>query len=182
MDEKTLRISALFPDPGSFQEAVAELVRSGHRPHCFTPWPLHHLGTTLGLKRSFLGRPVLAAILAGCALALHLSWFTQAQDYPLNVGGKPFFAWPTFVVVILETGLLLGALTTMALVFQTSRLLPDPFTRLIDDRITDDRFCLVVPLLPQDDSAAILARLSALGAETATLSGTTVAVEDDAHA
>lgn len=177
MDEKTLRVTAYFTNPELFQEAAAELTRSGHKPDCFLPWPLHGLDANLGLKRSWIGRPVLAIILIGMAIGLHLCWFTQVQDYPLNVGGKPFFAWPTFVVVILETGLLGGALVNMALALHTSKLMPDPGTRLINDRITDDLFCLVVPVLPLEQPQHIVDRLVTIGAEQVEVQGSAYAEE-----
>ena len=164
---ESLRVNAFFTDTERYTAAVSELVAAGRRPACYLPYPLHGFDAVLGLKRSLIGRPVLAAILLGCAFALAACWFIQTQDYPTNIGGKPFFTWSTVAVVVLETGLLLGALATKGLVFQTSRLLPDPNTRLIDDRITDDLFCLVVAELSAVEAEVLATRLREQGAERA---------------
>jgi hypothetical protein len=172
------RVNAVFADESKFVSAVKGLVKIGHQPECYLPYPIHGFDAVLGLKRSLLGRPVMTALLFGWAAAIGLAWFTQSQDYPLNVGGKPFFAWPTFFVVILETGLLFAALANMALGMQTSKLLPDPCTRLIDDRLTDDHFAIVVKA--GDEAQAIADRLLAQGAVSAVV--VIPRAEEPAHA
>lgn len=139
-------VAGYWRDQSSFVEACRAAVAEGHKPHAVTPWPVHGLDRVLGIPRSLLGRPVLTVIMLGMALGVWLCWFTMSQDWPLNVGGKPYFAWPTFVVVIMETGLLFGALVNLGLGFHSSRLLPHPNTRLINDRLTDDTFALVLPV------------------------------------
>lgn len=138
-------IAGYWRDQSSFVDACRAAVAEGRSPHAITPWPVHGLDQVLGIPRSLLGRPVLTVILLGFALGTWLCWYTMSQDWPLIVGGKPYFAWPTFVVVIMETGLLLGALVNFALGFHSSRLLPHPNTRLINDRLTDDTFAIVLP-------------------------------------
>lgn len=177
MDDSIMRVTAFFESPDRFQHATGEFIKSGHAPECYMPWPIHGMDATLGLKRSWVGRPVLAIVLIGFALGIHLCWFSQSQDYPLNVGGKPFFAWQTFMVVILETGLLLGSLANMGLALHTSRLMPDPQTRLINDRITDDLFCLIIPVRAQDNAEAIRTQLLSLGANEASVRGSVIAGE-----
>jgi hypothetical protein len=107
----------------------------------------------------------LTVILIGFALGLHLCFYTQVHSWPLNVGGKPFFAWPTFLVVIMETGLLLGALANLGVAFHLCKLLPHPNTRLIHDRLTDDTFALVFPLGDAADISGKTEWLKAHGAE-----------------
>lgn len=174
------QVNAIFADEAQFTAAVSDLVKAGRKPECYMPYPIHGFDQVLGLKRSFIGRPVLTVILIGFFIAINMAWFTQAQDYPLNVGGKPYFAWQTFVVVTLETGLLLGALVNMALAMHTSKLMPDPVTRLIDDRITDDRFAVVVPV--SGDAKSVANRLLAHGAEHAEVVTIAVPTAEVAHA
>jgi hypothetical protein len=167
MPDARQRVNAFFTDTDRYTAAVRELVTAGRRPACYLPYPLHGFDAALGLKRSWLGRPVLAAILLGCAVALAGTWFIQTQDYPTNIGGKPFFTWSTVAVVVLETGLLLGALATKGLVFHTARLLPDADTRLLDDRMSDDLFCVVVADLDATEAESLATRLREQGAERA---------------
>lgn len=177
-------VAGYFRDVTRFSDACGAATAAGHKPEAFTPWPVHGLEARLGIPRSTLGRPVLTVILVGFALGLHLAWFTQYQDYPLNVGGKPYFDWRTFVVVIMETGLLLGALANMGIALHLCRLLPDPNTRLINDRITDDTFALVLPILPGKDAEGLSDWLRGQGAEEVQVLGVVSAtpVEEPAHA
>ena len=110
--------------------------------------------------------------------------FRQEVNYPLNVGGKPYFAWQTFLVVIMETGLLLGALANMGIALHLCRLLPDPNTRLINDRITDDTFALVLPVTAGKDAEGLSSWLRAQGAEEVQVIGVLepTLVEEPAHA
>jgi hypothetical protein len=165
MAEATSIIAGYYRDQQTFSDACEAATAAGYKPQAFTPYPVHGLEAKLGISRSLIGRPVLSVILIGFALGLFLCYFTQYQNWPLNVGGKPYFSWPTFVVVILETGLLLGALTNMGVALHMCRLLPDPFTKLINDRITDDTFALVLPLANRAESDGKSNWLKSHGAE-----------------
>ena len=106
-------VAGYYRDQSRFTEACAAATAAGLKPEAFTPWPVHGLEARLGIPRSTLGRPVLTVILIGFALGLHLAWFTQYQDYPLNVGGKPFNAWPMFIPVTFECTILGAALSAV---------------------------------------------------------------------
>ncbi len=177
-------VAGYYRDVSRFSEACGAATSAGLKPEAFTPWPVHGLEKKLGIPRSTLGRPVMAVILIGFALGLHLCWYTQYQSYPLNVGGKPYFAWQTFVVVIMETGLLLGALANMGIALHLCRLLPDPNTRLINDRITDDTFALVLPIVAGKDVEGLSTWLREQGAEEVQVLGVveSASAEEPAHA
>ncbi len=165
MAKATPIVAGYYRDQQTFTNACAAATAAGHKPQAFTPYPVHGLEGKLGIPRSLLGRPVMTVILVGFALGLHLCFFTQYHDWPLNVGGKPFFAWPTFLVVIMETGLLLGALANMGVALHMCKLLPEIDTKLINDRITDDTFALVLPLADGEAANAKKQWLQDNGAE-----------------
>jgi Protein of unknown function (DUF3341) len=184
MSEANPIVAGYYRDQSRFTEACGAATAAGLKPEAFTPYPVHGLEHKLAIPRSLLGRPVLTVILIGFCLGLHLCWYTQYQNWPLNVGGKPYFAWQTFVVVIMETGLLLGALANMGLALHLCRLLPDPNTRLINDRITDDTFALVLPASAGKDVASLSTWLREQGAEEVQVLGIIqpTSVEEPAHA
>ena len=173
-------VAGFYRDQQTFVAACGAAVAAGHQPQAFTPYPVHGIERVLGIKRSLIGRPVLAVILVGFCIGLHLTWFSMSQDWPLNVGGKPFFAWQTFVVVTMETGLLLGALANMGLALHFCRLLPAHDTRLINDRLTDDTFALVLPVRAQDGADVLVGWLMTQGAEEVQVFGTVTVA--DGHA
>ncbi len=160
-----ISVAGYYRSQAAFTAAAAAAVSEGRHPLAFTPYPVHGLDAVLGLKRSLLGRPVLTMILIGFCIGLHMCWYTMAQDWPLNVGGKPYFAWPTFLVVSLETGLLLGALANLLIASHLCRLFPSPLTRLPNPRMSDDTFALVLPVGAAADAATLSAWLASHGAE-----------------
>jgi hypothetical protein len=160
-----LSVVGYYRSQTAFTAAAGAAVSEGRGPLAFTPYPVHGLDAILGIKRSLLGRPVLGVILIGFCIGLHMCWYTMSQDWPLNVGGKPYFAWPTFMVVSLETGLLLGALANLLIAAHLCRLFPSPATALPNPRMSDDTFALVLPITGAADAAALTAWLSSHGAE-----------------
>lgn len=160
-----LSVAGYYRSQAAFTAAAGAAVREGRAPLAFTPYPVHGLDAILGIKRSLLGRPVLTVILVGFCIGLHMCWFTMSQDWPLNVGGKPYFAWQAFMVVALETGLLFGALANLLIAAHLCRLFPSPQTTLPNPRMSDDTFALVLPLTAAADAAALAAWLSSHGAE-----------------
>ncbi len=137
-----------FKDPDVFREACAASTAAGHHGHeAFTPYPLHGVERLLGLSRSWVGRPVLFMLLFGAFGGFMMQLWMMKYDWPVIIGGKPYNSWPAFVVITFESGILCGALTNMAIVLLVAcRLLPSRKTRLPDNALTDDTFCLAVPV------------------------------------
>jgi hypothetical protein len=158
-------VAGIFPDEASFVAACRAARTAGHSDlQAWTPWPVHGLEDILGLERSRLGRAVLAAILLGfvvCFVGIH---HISVLGWPVVYGGKPFDTWQLWVVPVLETGLLAGAVVNLLACFHTCRLLPDPFTALPDGRLSDDRFALALPA--GADPLAVRAWFAAQGAES----------------
>jgi hypothetical protein len=163
--------AGFYRDQTAFTGALRAAVADRLAPQAFTPYPVHGLDAILGLKRSFIGRPVFGVILLGFCVALWMCDYTMDQDWPLNVGGKPYFAWQTFKVVSLETGLLLGALTNFILAAHTCRLLPRPDTRLPDASMTDDTFTIVLPAADPAAAGTLATWLRGHGADTVQVIG-----------
>lgn len=162
----TAYVGGLFADEAAFVAACRAARAAGHRDlQAWTPWPVHGLEEILGLDRSPIGRIVLAAIVLGLVLCAGFIYHLQVEDWPVVYGGKPYATWQLWVVPVLETGLLLGAVANLLACFQACKLMPDPFTRLPDPRLTDDRFCLAVPV--GADPEAMRAWLRGLGAVAA---------------
>ena len=74
-------------------------------------------------------------------------WFehwTASIDWQLNVGGKPWNSLPSDVPVAFEAAVLLAGFGSVFALFAVSRLFPGKQPQIIDPRITDDRFVLVI--------------------------------------
>ena len=77
----------------------------------FSPYPVEGLDEVLGLKPSPLRAFALLAGLSGAVLAYGVQWWTNAVDWPLNVGNRPPHSWPAFIPITFETTVLFAALT-----------------------------------------------------------------------
>jgi hypothetical protein len=75
---------------------------------CHTPYLVEEAAEAVGATRSRL--PIFAllgGVLGGLVVFLLEAW-SSVWAYPLNIGGRPLFSWPAFVVPAFE-GTILGA-------------------------------------------------------------------------
>jgi len=136
---------ALFDHEDRVKAALPALRERGYRiEDVYAPYAVHGLERAAGLAPSRLGWLCGAAGLAGAGLMLWFEVWVSAADWALNVGGKPFASLPAFVPVAFEAGVLAAGLTTVAALFAVSRLWPGKRASLVDPRVTDDRFAVVV--------------------------------------
>ena len=110
----------------------------------YTPYAVHGLDRACGLRRSRLPYVCLAFALLGATTKLWFQIWTSAGDWPVNVGGKPFASVPAFVPVTFEITVLFAGLGTVLAFLLRSRLRPGAAPRLMPERVTDDRFAIVV--------------------------------------
>ncbi len=172
-------VVAEFDSPESLLASARALRSDGYtKMDAFTPFPVHGLDKALGLGRSRLGYLVFGAGLTGMVGALLLQWWTGAVDYPLVIGGKPFFAFEFSIPITFEVTVLLAsfaAVVGMFVVTGLPRLSHPVFHAESFRRVTDDGFVLVIESDdPKFDAAACVRRLEALGARR------TEVVEEDA--
>lgn len=139
-------VAGFWSDQDAFV-AAAGAARDAKFPGltAFTPWPVHGLEEVMGHRRSWIGRAVMVAVLLGAAGCLHFFVLTSVQEWPVNVSGKPYFSPQFWVVPILESALLAGAIVNLLACFHACRLVPGD-TRVADPRLTDDQFCLLLPV------------------------------------
>ncbi|MBZ9974248.1 MULTISPECIES: DUF3341 domain-containing protein [unclassified Mesorhizobium] len=102
---------ATFPTPESLSSAVQSLREFGYtRLDAFSPYPIEGLPEKLGARRTRLPYVVLAGGLLGAAAAYLLILYSVEIDYPINVGGRPMNAWPAYLVLAFEAGVLGAAI------------------------------------------------------------------------
>lgn len=107
-------IAARFDNPNTFINAVNRVSGLGlTKWDVNTPYPLHGMDKAMKLKPSKLGYVTLFFGLSGTAAALLLMWWTMSVDYPMIIGGKPFFALPAFIPVTFELTVLFATLATV---------------------------------------------------------------------
>ncbi len=156
---------AFFNDPDDLVHAAAQAREEGFKNlDAYTPYPIHGIEEVMGIGRSWIPKAALAALIAGATLGFTLQYWTHVMDWPINIGGKPLNAWPAFMVIVFESGVLLAALTNFFGMFIACRLLPNAFVQTLDDDLTNDRFALVIPAKTeemQQEAANLVQRMGA---------------------
>jgi hypothetical protein len=139
-------VVAIFDDPEALLKAGKRAREQGFKNlDAYIPYPVHGINEALGIQRTWVPWATLAAGVSGGSLGFLFMAWTSAVDWPLNVGGKPFISWPAFIPITFECTVLFAGLATMFALWAACRL-PQHKPKVLDLRLTDDRFALVVPV------------------------------------
>lgn len=151
----------IFSDEDVIREA-AESVRGKDVKikEVYCPYPVHGLDSALGYDRPRMGVSAFFFGLTGTILAFLLTFWTMGIDWPMNVGGKNFFPFPTNIPIVFELTVLLASYGMAFTFFVTDKLTPGNNPVIFDIRSTDDKFAMAIDLgkneKSQDDIAKIL--------------------------
>ncbi len=101
----------------------------------------------MGLGNSNVGYICLLGGIAGLSLAIWLQWWTGQVDYPINISGKPFFAFEPSIPVMFELTVLFTAYAAVIGMLLPNGL-PRPYNPLFYSssflRASDDAFFLFI--------------------------------------
>jgi len=101
---------AEFETPQALVEAAGSVRHAGYkRIDAYTPFPIEELAEAIGFRDRRVPLFVLLGGLAGLVSGLGLEYWVSAIAYPLNIGGRPYASWPSFVPVAFETTILFAA-------------------------------------------------------------------------
>ncbi len=164
-------ILAEFATPADLYHACERVRDAGFtRWDAHSPFPVHGLGGAMGLRRSPLPWIVLVMGLTGAALGFVLQWWVHASAYPLAISGKPYFAWPAYVPITFEVGVLFGALGAVFGMFGLNQLpmhYHPLFRSRVFERVTDDAFFISIESWDRRfDQSATRTLLETLGARS----------------
>ncbi|HSL24105.1 MAG TPA: DUF3341 domain-containing protein [Vicinamibacterales bacterium] len=105
---------AEFESPQALVTAAAKTRDAGFRRiDAFSPFPIEELSEAIGFRDRRLPLFVLIGGLCGMVGGLGLEYWVSAMAYPMNVGGRPYASWPSFVPVAFETTILLAAFSAV---------------------------------------------------------------------
>ena len=112
----------------------------------YTPFPVHGLDKALGLRKTRISDAAFMYAIYGLTIGATVTWYTMNHDWPMNIGGKPSFAWwenmPAFVVPMFELTVFCAA-HMMSLTFLIrNKMYPLAPPQNPDPRTTDDKFMM----------------------------------------
>lgn len=144
----TFGLIAEFDDPDALLHAAKTTYGAGYRQvDAYSPFPVHGLAEAIGFHRNSVALFTLIGGILGACGGFALQVIGHAWHYPYLVAGRPFFSWPSFIVITFECMVLLASFTCgIAMILLNG--LPRPHHPVMNaknfDRATSDRFFLCI--------------------------------------
>lgn len=102
---------AEFDSPTAVVDAARRAHDAGYRKmDAYSPFPIEDLTEAIGFRHTRLPMIVLTGGILGAVGGFGLQYWVSVIEYPVNVGGRPFLSWPSFIPVTFETTVLVAAL------------------------------------------------------------------------
>ncbi len=100
-------------------DSAEELVKSartaseaGYRElDAYAPFPVEGLAEAVGFPKTRLPMITLIGGFIGCFGGFFLQVYPNVFGYPLNIGGKPYYSWPSFIPITFELTVLCAAVS-----------------------------------------------------------------------
>ena len=173
-DKKIFGVTALFNNPDAIISAARKVADSGFTKwDVNAPYPIHGIDKAMKMKPSTLGFVTLVFGLTGVAVALLLMWWTMSVDYPMVIGGKPYFSLPAFIPVTFEVTVIMATVSTVVAMFAFFFGLPRNSHALHDTdymkKVSRDHFGIVIesddPKFNESSTLELLKSLNPISTE-----------------
>ena len=148
---KTTRIYGIMAEFDSASDLVAAARKTheaGYRKiDAYSPFPVEELAEAIGFHNNRVPLVTLIGAIIGGLSGYLMQYWIAAVDYPINVGGRPFHSWPSFIVVTFEMTILFGGIFAVLGMLALNGL-PMPYHPVFNvprfAMATKDRFFLIV--------------------------------------
>ncbi|HKK79941.1 MAG TPA: DUF3341 domain-containing protein [Phaeodactylibacter sp.] len=118
----------------------------------YTPFPVHGLDPKLGLAESRLHIAGFVYGAIGTLTAFLFMTWVFTRDWPIIFGGKPYFSAPAFIPITFELTVLFAAVGMVISFYTVCGMAPGVNNPTLDDRITDDKFCIAFDVTNAEES------------------------------
>ncbi len=136
-------IIGVFNSEDSLMDALCRLLADKLEPaEIYSPYPVH--GALRALKRrSRLSWAAWFYGFFGGLAVLSFLYYTAVISWPLDYGGKPFNAFPSFITITLVVIILIVTILSLLTFSVRARIYPFKKAEILDSRVTDDKFFIV---------------------------------------
>ncbi|NOK86083.1 MAG: DUF3341 domain-containing protein [Chloroflexi bacterium AL-W] len=152
-------------DPDKVMAALDKLTGQGVNIFdVFSPFPIHGIEPYLNAKRTRLTVASFIYGVTGFLTAVTMMSLIYGVVWPMNIGGKPALAFPSFVPITFEMTVLFAAHGIVLTFFIVGNYWPGKRAQLLDIRQTDDVFIVAIDKAKIQDESAIRAVFEETGA------------------
>ncbi len=139
---------AQFATPNDLKKAAGTVYKAGYRSfEAYSPFPIHHLAEEIGIHATRVPRATLIGGIVGASTGFLMQTWSCVFNYPLNVGGRPNFSWPSFIPITYELMILFAAISTLVAMLWANDL-PRPYHPVFNaknfERATCDSFFICI--------------------------------------
>jgi hypothetical protein len=162
-------LMAEFHTPGEVVDAALRVREAGYRRvDGYSPYPIEELSEALHFHHTPLPAMVLTGGIVGLLAGLGLEYWSSVIEYPMNIGGRPLFSWPAFIIPAYETTILFAAATAVLGMLALNGL-PEPYHPVFNvpsfALASRDKFFICIEAIdPKFDRAETRKFLEGLGA------------------
>jgi Alternative complex III, ActD subunit len=120
-------LMAEFDSAQALLDAATRVGQAGYtKTDAYSPFPIHGMAEALGFKERKVAPIVLAGGITGALAGYGLEYWTQVIAYPMNIGGRPYHSWVSFIPPAFETTILFAAFAAVFGMFALNGL-PQPY-------------------------------------------------------
>lgn len=107
-------VLAEFGSPADVYHAAEKVRDAGYKKwDVYSPFPIHGIESAMGIGDSKLGWLALFGAFTGACGGFGLQFWIHNFAYPLLIAGKPMIAYPAYIPVTFEPGVLFTAFSTI---------------------------------------------------------------------
>jgi hypothetical protein len=168
--EQSYGLLAEFNTAQSLLEATQKVTEAGYtKTDAFSPFPIHGLFDALRIKEHKVQPIILVGGILGLMTAVALEYYSMVIWYPMNIGGRPLWAWVAYIPPAFELTILFAAFSAVIGMFALNGL-PRPnhpvfnVARFAEHASSDSFFLVIEASDPKFESSRTRTFLAGLGA------------------
>ena len=132
LDGELYGVSAEFASPEALVEAAQKAYDAGYRRmDGYSPLPVEGLSHALGHRDYYVPTIMLVCGTLGALAGFSFLVYCTMISYPMNIGGRPLWAWPSWIPITFECTVIGTAYSGVFGMFLLNRL-PEPYHPMFD--------------------------------------------------